>query len=101
MILVRPLAVFRVNNLKVSQQLGTSDRTESWLFEIVASIGRLAPEETALLKFLRQIQKFPKLSKGSNSSHFSFLLLGSGMFHQSFGSSAGTLDLVGVAWGSP
>ena len=40
------------------------------LTHIIASIGRLAPEETPppLLKFIRQIQKFPQSDHPSNSS---------------------------------
>ena len=45
------------------------------LIRIIASIGRRAPEETTLLKFMRQIQKFPKFGQVSNSCFSASFLL--------------------------
>ena len=71
----------------------TSSMNSISSIQIFAPVGQLAPDEIPLLKFLRQIWKFPKFGHASTSSF-------SASFFRST-SSTRTLELWGVAKGSP
>ena len=82
--LLEPTRIFRIEDLEVRLQLdpmieydfrSAMDIADSIsLIHIIGSIGRLALEDTSLLKLIRQILKFLKSGQASGSSFFSFLL---------------------------
>ena len=87
MVFLRSLAILESRNSKIVCNfapvrdydvfISTIDFADSIsLIHTIASIGRLAHEDTSLLQFIRQILKFSESRSGFELSLFSFLFLG-------------------------
>ena len=86
-----PLIVFDVFSTAMDFAVSIS------LMQIIASIGRLALEDTSLLKFFRQVRKFPKFPNASTTSFSGSFFFEAESSTTGSNPSTGTLQLQGVA----